>query len=301
MRVRVELDITKPLSRGRRVRFGPDRDGWVSFRYEHLPVFCYWCGRLTHDAKDCDVWIRSKGTLNVHQQPFGDWMCAPQMNMTRRKVISVAGQQTRRTGVATDNGGSDNASSSMTDKPTLVTRTANSTRKESANSKEILKSGDKAKITKILTDNEKFQAHIQEIDDVLINGPAPSSVTNTIDDALDCRTTKTADNTLPELKRGGPAVEILDHDLNKMDYSGSGPSGLIFNNPAPRTWKRVPTGPKITSPISEDSHAGNKRRAQDHANEDKETVTKKKKMETEVAKVSKLMAMEFTETAVVAR
>ena len=41
MRVRVELDITKPLSRGRRVRFGPSNEGWVSYRYERLPVFCY--------------------------------------------------------------------------------------------------------------------------------------------------------------------------------------------------------------------------------------------------------------------
>ena len=67
MRMRVKLDIKKPLSRGRRVRFGPDSDGWVSFRYKRLPIFCYWCGRLTHDTKDCDVWIRSKGTLNVQQ------------------------------------------------------------------------------------------------------------------------------------------------------------------------------------------------------------------------------------------
>ena len=65
MRVRVEIDITKPLSRGRRVQFGPASDGWVSFRYEHLLVFYYWCGRLTHDAKDCDVWLRNKGTLNI--------------------------------------------------------------------------------------------------------------------------------------------------------------------------------------------------------------------------------------------
>ena len=77
MRVRVELDITKPPSRGRRVRFGPNSDGWVSFRYESLPIFCYWCGRLTHDAKECEVWIRSKGTLNVQQQQFGDWMRVP--------------------------------------------------------------------------------------------------------------------------------------------------------------------------------------------------------------------------------
>ena len=57
MRVRVELDITKPLNRGRRVRFGPDSDGWVLFQYERLPIFCYWCGRLTHDPKECEIWI----------------------------------------------------------------------------------------------------------------------------------------------------------------------------------------------------------------------------------------------------
>ena len=197
----------------------------------------------------------------------------------------------------------------MTDKLTVVTRMETSTRKESAKSKEILKSGDKAKITKILADNEKFQAHIQEIDDAIINGPAPFSVTNAIDDALgcriddalDCRITKAADNTMTELKRGGPAVELLDNTSNKMDCSGSGPSGLLVTNPASKTWKRVPTGPKIINPNSEDYHAGNKRGAQDHANEDKESVTKKKKIETEVAEVSKLMVVEFTETAVAAR
>ena len=31
MRMRVEIDIMKPLSRGRRVWFGPASDGWVSF------------------------------------------------------------------------------------------------------------------------------------------------------------------------------------------------------------------------------------------------------------------------------
>ena len=226
-------------------------------------------------------------------------MRVPQMSMKRRKVISVAGQEARRTGVATDNGGSDNTSTLVTDKPIMVTRTTNSIRKESANPKEILKSGDKAKIKEILIDNEKFQAHIQEIDDALINGPALSSVTNTIDDDLDCKTTETADNMLIELRSGGPALEVmLDQGLNKMVYSGSGP---IINNPTPRTWKRVLTGPKITNPISEDSHAGNKHGAQDHANDDRETMTKKKKMETEVVKVSKLMAMEFTEITVAAR
>ena len=169
-------------------------------------------------------------------------MRVPQMSMTRRKVISVAGQEARRTGAATDNGGFDNTSTSVTNKPIMVTRTANSTRKESVNPKEILKSGDKAKIKEILTDSEKFQAHIQEIDDMLINGLALSSVTNTIGDDLDYKTTETADNTLTGLRNGGPTLEVmLDQGLNKMVYSGSGP---IINNPTPRTWKRVLTGPQ---------------------------------------------------------
>ena len=96
MRVRVERDITKPLSRGRRVRFGSSNEGWVSYRYERLPVFCHWCGRLTHDAKDSEVWLRSKGTLNIKDQPFGEWMKASQLNISRRKMILVARQETQQ-------------------------------------------------------------------------------------------------------------------------------------------------------------------------------------------------------------
>lgn len=59
------------------MRFGPNNEGWVTFRYERLPIFCFWHGRLTHDARDCDIWIRSKGTVRIEDQPFGDWMRAP--------------------------------------------------------------------------------------------------------------------------------------------------------------------------------------------------------------------------------
>jgi len=87
-------------------------------------------------------------------------MRAPQMSMSRRKVISVAGQEAQRTGGATEKGGSDTTPTTVTDRPSMVTRMENSMRKESANPKEISKSKDKAKITEILTDSEKFQAHI---------------------------------------------------------------------------------------------------------------------------------------------
>ena len=41
MRVRVAVDITKPLCRGRKVTWDQTDKGWVSFMYEHIPNICY--------------------------------------------------------------------------------------------------------------------------------------------------------------------------------------------------------------------------------------------------------------------
>ena len=93
-----------------------------------------------------------------------------------------------------------------------------------------------------------------------------------------------------------------------MGSLGSGPinmglssNGPITNNPPPRTSKRILTGPKITNSSSEDTHAGYKHGAHTHANTDLVSTSNKKNTETEVVEMSKLLAMEFTETAVAAR
>ena len=63
IRVRVMIDITWPLCRGRVITLD-----WVQFRYEHLSNLCFWCGRLNHADKNCELWLQSKGTLKVDQQ-----------------------------------------------------------------------------------------------------------------------------------------------------------------------------------------------------------------------------------------
>ncbi|XP_050247342.1 uncharacterized protein At4g02000-like [Quercus robur] len=55
LRVRVVIDVSEPLCRGRRVKFDENEEGWVSFMYERLPNLCYWCGHLTHDDKECSL------------------------------------------------------------------------------------------------------------------------------------------------------------------------------------------------------------------------------------------------------
>jgi hypothetical protein len=71
MRIRVHLDVTKPLCRGRKARLEKGRETWISFKYERLPNFCYWCGLLSHSDKDCPKWLLNKEELRAEDQQFG--------------------------------------------------------------------------------------------------------------------------------------------------------------------------------------------------------------------------------------
>lgn len=74
LRVRVEVDVSKPLCRGRKVILDSEEEERVAFRYEKLPIFCYWCKMVCHDDKDCDIWLSSKWSLSLESQEFGAWM-----------------------------------------------------------------------------------------------------------------------------------------------------------------------------------------------------------------------------------
>ena len=55
MRVRVAVDVTKLLCRGRMITWDQARDRWVSFMYKRLPNICYWCGLFLHDDRVREV------------------------------------------------------------------------------------------------------------------------------------------------------------------------------------------------------------------------------------------------------
>ena len=71
MRVRVSIDITKPLCQGRKIGLSNSKDSWVSFKYEQLPNLCYWCDRFTHHDKECLLWLKRKGPMKEGDQRFG--------------------------------------------------------------------------------------------------------------------------------------------------------------------------------------------------------------------------------------
>lgn len=91
IRVRVLVDITKPLCRGRVISLENGRELWVSFKYERLPNLYYWCGCLTHTDRDCDLWIDSEGTLQLESQQYDPWMRALPFTQARKNVVVVPG------------------------------------------------------------------------------------------------------------------------------------------------------------------------------------------------------------------
>lgn len=91
MRVRVLIDISLPLCRGRIVSLEDGSEVWVSFKYERLPNICYWCGCLTHSDRDCEVWISSDGTLKAGDQEYGPWLRASFTPNPRQSMVVVLG------------------------------------------------------------------------------------------------------------------------------------------------------------------------------------------------------------------
>lgn len=96
LRIRVRVNTTHPLCRGRRVTFEEGLERWVSFQYERLPNLCFWCGLFSHDNKECDIWLKSKGRLKVEQQQFGHWIRANPFGSNRSLSIEVKGFEPRQ-------------------------------------------------------------------------------------------------------------------------------------------------------------------------------------------------------------
>jgi len=91
VRVKVEVDISKPLCRGRKIDIGEDNDRWVFFKYEKLPNFCYWCGMVSHDEKDCEKWLTGRGSEPVGVQGYGAWLTAAPYNPGKSSFTTISG------------------------------------------------------------------------------------------------------------------------------------------------------------------------------------------------------------------
>ncbi|XP_058732884.1 uncharacterized protein LOC131604465 [Vicia villosa] len=89
LRIKVNIDLRKPLKRGTMVRF-KEKNLRVHFKYERLPTFCFVCGKLGHQIKDCDVVgdLSEEGFENIEEQDlaFGAWLRASPLPRIQEEV-----------------------------------------------------------------------------------------------------------------------------------------------------------------------------------------------------------------------
>lgn len=74
VRIKITLDITRPLRRGLRVELPNGDQKWLRIQYERLPLLCYWCGHLGHSDYFCAE--KPSDIPKSVEMPYGDWLRA---------------------------------------------------------------------------------------------------------------------------------------------------------------------------------------------------------------------------------
>lgn len=102
LRVRVKIDCSKKLVRGKKVTIEGGESRWVQFKYERLPNFCYRCGLLNHALRDCPEPSDLDGQSEEEQLQYGAWLRG---EPGRRGVVETGDQSSGLTKAKKATGG----------------------------------------------------------------------------------------------------------------------------------------------------------------------------------------------------
>uniref|UniRef100_A0A803M694 Zinc knuckle CX2CX4HX4C domain-containing protein n=1 Tax=Chenopodium quinoa TaxID=63459 RepID=A0A803M694_CHEQI len=73
LRVKVQVDINKPLRRGVRVATRRQGSKWCGIQYERLADFCYYCGRIEHTDIECQ-YVEEEAVKKGVVYEYGPWL-----------------------------------------------------------------------------------------------------------------------------------------------------------------------------------------------------------------------------------
>ncbi|KAL5834454.1 hypothetical protein ACOSQ4_013951 [Xanthoceras sorbifolium] len=84
LRIKVRIDITKPLKRGIRLRLANfDTMIMALIKYERLPDFCYGCGFIGHSFRECYNSEVRKNIMDGVEPKFGGWLRASPLDRSK--------------------------------------------------------------------------------------------------------------------------------------------------------------------------------------------------------------------------
>ncbi|KAL0375752.1 UNVERIFIED_CONTAM: hypothetical protein Scaly_0692800 [Sesamum calycinum] len=90
MRIRVSMEVSKPLKRVLKLHTTLGDEQLLSFTYERLPNFCYLCGCLGHLSKFCELRFAEDFTDPGEATPFGPWMRATNLPTGRNRPLALS-------------------------------------------------------------------------------------------------------------------------------------------------------------------------------------------------------------------
>ena len=82
LRVKILIDLYKPLSRGRMLKFD-GKSTLIGFKFERLPKFCYHCGVIHHGEEGC---LKRNRMRNQGVLQFGPWLRASSPTRRMEKI-----------------------------------------------------------------------------------------------------------------------------------------------------------------------------------------------------------------------
>ena len=88
LRVRVRIDVTKRLVRGKRITTEGGEPKLVNFKYKRLPNFCSRCGLLNHSLKGCNEGQVRGNMEGASQLQYGAWLRGEPMQRRGKEVFA---------------------------------------------------------------------------------------------------------------------------------------------------------------------------------------------------------------------
>lgn len=88
-RIRVIMDVDKPIKRRMKLKREGGVWSWINFKYERLSTFCFVCGLLGHSDRDCGiVYANPDKTI---ERSYGTWLRAPTRGGGRIRISEHGG------------------------------------------------------------------------------------------------------------------------------------------------------------------------------------------------------------------
>lgn len=84
VRIRVVMDIDKPLKRKMKIKREGGNWTWINFKYERLSSFCFVCGLMGHTDRDCGIVYANPD--KVIERAYGTWLRAPTKNEKNQNI-----------------------------------------------------------------------------------------------------------------------------------------------------------------------------------------------------------------------